>query len=385
MNLVGVSSAQLKRGDILTRPGWLTPTALLDARLRLLSLPDRPLRHNTEVSLHTGSAEVMARVRLLEKEEILPGETSWVQFILEEPLAVVNGDRYVIRSPMDTLGGGIVVEAHPRERHRRFRQETIENLKARGEGKLEETLLAALNAKQPREIAPLLSQSSLAPAAAESAVESLIQQGKVVAAGEGQTALLFTAAGWQQMTANLIALVRDYHRKYPLRLGIPKAEIASKVKLGAHFQDVLLKLSQAGELVEEPTLVRLPSHQIQLSAEQQTRLNAYLSQLNRNPYSPAPDVVLEPDLLNLLIDRGQAVKTAAGVIFSAAAYNTMVERITAQIKQNGKITVAEVRDLFGSSRKYVLAILEHLDEKQITRRVGDDRVLVDKSAGQTGS
>ena len=99
VNLVGLSLAEIKRGQVLTRPGWLTPTNLIDARLRLLVQPERTLRHNTEVSLHTGSAEVIARVRLLEKKEALPGDTTWVQFILDEPLAVVNGDHYIIRSP----------------------------------------------------------------------------------------------------------------------------------------------------------------------------------------------------------------------------------------------------------------------------------------------
>jgi selenocysteine-specific elongation factor len=151
VNLVGVSSGELKRGDILTTPGWLKPTTMLDAKLRLLTELKRPLRHNSEVSLHAGSAEVMARVRLLEKEEVQPGELTWVQFVLDEPLALTNGDHYIIRSPMETLGGGIVVEAHPKERHRRFRPETIENLKVRGEGKIEETILAALRAKQPQQ------------------------------------------------------------------------------------------------------------------------------------------------------------------------------------------------------------------------------------------
>ena len=137
--MVGLSLAEIKRGQVFTRAGWLKPTNLIDARLRLLAQPERPLQHNTEVSLHTGSAEVIAHVRLLEKKEALPSETTWVQFILDEPLAVVNGDHYVIRSPMDTLGGGIIVEAHPKQRHRRFRPETIGNLKARSEGKVEET------------------------------------------------------------------------------------------------------------------------------------------------------------------------------------------------------------------------------------------------------
>jgi selenocysteine-specific elongation factor len=147
--------------------------------------------------LHGGSAEVMARVRVLEKEVVLPGETTYVQFILDEPLAIVNNDHYVIRSPMDTLGGGVVIEAHPQERHRRFKTETIENLKVRGEGKIESTLLAALKAKQPQERALLLAQSNLDPQLAQSTVDTLIENGSIVALGEGKNSLLFTYSAWK--------------------------------------------------------------------------------------------------------------------------------------------------------------------------------------------
>jgi selenocysteine-specific elongation factor len=378
VNLTGVSPADLKRGMVLTRPGWLTPTSLVDAKLRLLEQPDRPLRHNTEVSLHTGSAEVMARVRLLEKEEALPGDITWVQFILEEPLAVANGDHYVIRSPMDTLGGGIIIEAHPRQRHKRFRPETLDNLKARAEGKTEETLLAALKARQPQEKAALLAQSNLAPELAQSAVETLLQQGRVVSVGEGKNLLLYTDTGWKQLADNILSMVKDYHRKFPLRLGIPKAEINSKIKTGGRFPDILQKLLTEGLLVEEGALVRLPDHEIRLTADQRSRMEAYLHQLDRNPYSPSPDMTLEPDLLNLLIDREQVIKTSAGVIFSAAAYGEMTSRVMDHIKKHGKITIGEVRDMFQSSRKYVLALLENMDEKKLTKRVGDDRVVGEK-------
>ncbi len=378
VNLVGLNSSDIKRGQVLTKPGWLTPTLLIDAKLRLLTQPDRPLKHNTEVSLHTGSAEVMARVRVLEKEDIQPGETTYVQFVLDEPLATVNNDRYVIRSPMDTLGGGRVIEAHPAEKHRRFRAETIENLKVRGEGKIEAALLAALKAKQPQERALLLSQSNMEPQLAQSMIDALIENGSIVALGEGKNSLLYTDAAWKQVAENMSAMVRDYHRKYPLRLGIPKAEISSKVKLGAHFLEGLQKLISAGLIVEENALVRLQGYSVNLNREQQARLEAYLKQLNQNPYSPAPEAVLDPDLLNLLIDRGQIVKTAAGVIFSSRAFDDMTSQIMAKIKQNGKITLGEVRDMFQSSRKYTLAILEYLDDKKLTRRVGDDRVAGEK-------
>ena len=134
-------------------------------------------------------------------------------------------------------------------------------------------------------------------------------------------------------------MVRDYHRKFPLRLGMPKAEISSKVKLGTHFTEALQKLFTEGVLVEELALVRLPEHQIKLTKDQQNRMDAYLGQLAQNPYSPAPDVVLEPDLLNLLADRRPGGQDRGRGDLFTQAYNEMVARIMAHIKKNGKITL----------------------------------------------
>jgi selenocysteine-specific elongation factor len=287
---------------------------------------------------------------------------------------MTNNDHYIIRSPMDTLGGGIIIDSHPK-RHPRFRSEIVENLKTRGEGKLEEMLLAALKAKQPQEQAKLLIQSNIAPEIAREALEYLIQQGKIISLGEGDKSLLFTDAVWKQITDDIAAMVQDFHRKYPLRVGIPKAEIGSKLKIGPHFQEALKKLCIDGVLTEESSLVRSPDHLIKLTPLQQTQIGAFLAQLGRNPYSPSTEIVLEPDLLNLLVEKGQIVKTGAGVVFSSEAYNQMLAKVTEQIKRTGKITLAEVRDMFFTSRKYAQALMENLDEKKITRRVGDERVL----------
>ena len=374
VNLVGLSLAEIKRGQVLTTPGWLTPSDLIDAKLQLLAEPARPLQHNTEVSLHTGSAEVSARVRVLEKKEALPGETTWVQFILDEPLAVVNGDHYVIRSPNETLGGGIILDAHPQQRHRRFRPEIIADLQARSEGKVEKTLLTILKSKSPLELDKLVAESGLNQESVLAGLESLQQQGAVVSAGEGKNALLFLESAWQQIVENILGLVRDYHRQFPVRPGIPKAEINNKIKLGKHFQDVLQKLISEGLILEESACIHLPDFQVKILPAQQVQIDAYLKQLNLNPYSPAPDIPIHPDLLNLLIFRGDVTKTSAGVVFSATAFNEMVAKITNHLKKNGKITVAETRDLLGSSRKYVLALLEQMDEMKLTKRVGDERV-----------
>ena len=379
INLVGLSPGDLKRGNVLTKPGWLIPTSLLDARLRLLTDHKSSLKHDTEVSLHTGSADVMARVRLLEKDEVQSGETTWGQFILEEPLAVVNGDHYVIRSPMDTLGGGIILDAHPKQRHRRFQMETIENLKARAEGKSTKALLAILQAAQPLELTKLIAQSNLPQEDAFSAIESLIQEGQLVAVGSGNNSLIFTYSYWQQLIDSILEMVGDYHRKFPLRLGIPKAEISSKIKLGVRFLDILQKLFSSGKLIEENTLVRLPSYQIRLTSAQQSKIESFLHQLNQNPFTPAVEITLEPDLLNLLSEKGLIVRTSAGVVFSASAFSEMTDRVLARIKATGKITLAEARDMFQTSRKYAQALLEYMDEKRLTKRLADDRVLGENS------
>jgi selenocysteine-specific elongation factor len=375
INLVGLSANDLKRGYTLTRPGWLIPTSMIDARLRLLTGPQHPLKNNTEVSFHTGSADVMARVRLLENDEVQPGQTTWVQIVLKEPLVVVNGDHYVIRSTMDTLGGGTIIDAHPEHHLRRSRSETVENLKTRADGKTEGTLIAILKSRQPLGLADLISQSNLSQDVAQSAIDSLTQQGDLVAIGEGKTSLIYTRSAWKSLIDNILEIVGDFHCKFPMRSGIPKAELSSKIKMGANLNSFLQKLFAEGILVEEGALLRLPSHTIKLSPAQQTAIDAFLRQLNRNPFSPTTDIVLEPDLLNLMIERGQVTKTTAGIIFSTSAYVDMTTKILALIKKNGKITLGETRDLFQTSRKYAQALLEYMDEKKLTKRVGDDRIL----------
>ena len=370
-NLTGVATSQLKRGDVLTNPGWLIPTTMLDAKLRLLPYLHRPLRHNATVSFHTGTAEAMAKVRMLEKEELKPGDAGLAQLTLDKPVAVVKDDRFIIRSPMDTLGGGKIIDPHAR-RHRRFRPAIIQSLEAKESGTAQEVIMATLETKQPLEQAALLAQCDLPASEAQPAIEDLIQQEKVV----GISQLLFTRPGWERLVEKAIATVRDYHRRFPARPGMPKVELESKLKLPTHSAaNALQRLFEEGVLTEEKTTVRLPSHQIRLTQAQQAKIDAFLKSLARNPYAPPSDLIPEPDLLNFLIEQGRVVKASDNVVFDASAYDEMVRRVTDYIKEQGKVTLAEVRDLFGTSRKYAQAILEHLDEKKISRRIGDERVL----------
>ena len=374
-NLVGIATSQLKRGDVLTNPGWLAPTTMLNVKLILLSSLHHPLRHNTTVSVHSGTSEVMAKVRLLEKDEMKPGETSWAQLLLAEPVAVIKGDRFIIRSPQDTLGGGEIIEIHTK-RYRRYRPALIQNLENKEKGTTPEILVATLEANQPQEIGTLLLNCGLPASEARPALEALIKEKGIVPVGSGEHRFLYTASGWGNLLEKVKAVVQDYHRKLPTRPGMPRGELSNKLQLSpAAFAPTLHKLLDEGILVEEGAVVRLPSHQIQLSREQQTKVDAYLQSLSRNPYAPPSDLMPEPDLLNLLIKQRRVVKVSDSVVFSASAYDEMVRKIVAHIKVHGKITLAETRDLFNTSRKYAQALLEHLDQEKVTRRVGDERVL----------
>jgi len=374
-NLVSVATSQLQRGDVLTKPGWLAPTLMITAKFRLLPYLHRPLRHNAAVSFHTGASEVMARVRLLEKEELKPGEATWAQLTLAHPVAVIKGDRFIIRSPKDTLGGGYIVDPHAARQHR-FRPAIIQSLEARDKGTAQEALVATLEAKQPLELRALLAQCGLPASEAQSAIEHLIKEESMVRIGAGEHGLLFTKSGWERWAQKAVAMVQAYHRKFPARPGMPKGELSGKLKLATHSSaGALERLFQEGLLVEAGAVVRLPSHTIQLTPAQQAQIDAFLDSLARSPYAPPTDFIPEPDLLNLLIEQRRVVKVSNSVVFAASAYDEMVQRIVARIKAQGKVTLSEVRDLFQTSRKYAQPLLEHLDAKKITRREGDERVL----------
>jgi len=373
-NLVGVTTSQLQRGDVVTKPGWLTPTKMLTVKLNLIPYLQRPLRHGVTVSFHTGAAEMMAKVRLLDEDEIQPGKSAWAQLLLDRPVAAIKGDYFIIRSPMETLGGGNIVDSHTR-RLRRFRPAVIQNLKAREEGTAEEIVLALLETKQPLELSALANQCNLPAEEAKSVIESLIQQGQIVGMGEGAHRLLFTTAGWSRLTEKVVAALEEYHRRFPARSGMPKVELGSRLKLGNYASAALEKLISQSVIVVDSGHVRLPTHAIRLTPEQQAKIDAFLNSLARSLYSPPGELIPEPDLLSLLIEQGRVVKVSESVVYSVSAYNEMVTKVTAYLKANGKVSLAEVRDMFQTSRKYAQALLEHLDGLKITRRVGDERVL----------
>jgi len=375
-NLASVPAEELERGMVITAPGWLKPTRFVDVRLRAIRELPRPITHNMSITFHTGASETAGKVRLLDREKLEAGESGWAQLKLNRPVAVAKGDLFIIRSTLGTLGGGEVVDTRPKK-HRRFQPAVIRSLEIRGGGTPEDALLAMLEASGPCELERAMLECHISEAEARKALKSLIESGRVIAVGpEGPRQFLLHQASWNKLVEQVEKLVASYHSQFPLRRRMPKEELKSRLRTSPqHLDDLLQELIAKGILMEEGAGVRLPSHQVRLSPKQQAEVEAFLAALAQSPYSPPTNLSLDPELLNLLLEEGKVVKVSEEVVFSAVAYEEMVKRIVEHLKSYGKITVAEVRDLFQTSRKYAVALMEYLDEQRITRRVGNERVL----------
>ena len=391
VNLVGLNTDQLQRGDILTTPGWLKTSKLVDTRLRLLDSAPRPLRHNVEVEFYSGSAEIIARTRLLSDQMIDPAQEGWVQFRLAQPTALVRGDRFIIRqpSPSLTIGGGMVVDPNPQRRHRRFRPAVIERLEALSGGTPQEILIQSLEGMRPRQVRELLKDSGLVEDVAKETLRELLAQSQVLALGAVditsrqalvESQYLMSSSGWEELEKRIHAFLSDYHARYPLRSGMPREELKSRLNLPTRiFNAVVEHALTQGTITEEEGLMKLPVHEVKFSPEHQRQIDELLARFARDPYSTPSvadcEAAIGPGLLNVLLEQGRLIRVSENVLFLADTYAQMVARVVSHIESEGSITVAQVRDMFQASRKYALALMEHLDERRITKRVGDERIL----------
>ncbi len=384
VNLAGLAVEQLERGDVLTTPGWLAPTRLLDVRLRLVADSPVPLEQNDEVDFFLGSAETTARATLLDRERIEPGQEGWVQLRFPAPVVAVKGDRFIVRrpSPSLTIGGGVVVDAHPR-RHRRFRPDVIAHLETLASGAPSELVLQAL-AGEPVEVRALLRKVALPEPVALEGLGELIRSGEALALRRGAVdgALgpadyVAAAADVERLLTRMATLLADYHRRNPLRRGMPKEEVRSRLALPARaFEELVARATETGQVASDGETLRLPTHRITFTPAQQAKVDRYLAALRAEPYSPpAPtEFGLEPEVVIALAETGDVVRIDESVVFDRAAYAEIERQVLELIDRQGSLTLAQFRDHFGTSRKYAQAVLEHLDQRRVTRRVGDERV-----------
>jgi len=387
INISGVDMDALQRGQVVAYPETISATRRMDVQFRLLPDVEHPLLHNTEVKLFIGSAEKIARVRLIGAEELQPGQSGWLQLEMPEPVVAVRSDRYILRrpSPGETLGGGVVLDAHPKRRYKRFAESVLKRLKALAEGTPEEILQQALLIAGAAPYVQVEKAANLQAEAAKKAAEALLAAGLMVSLeGNGQPlqgkSWVAARPYWEQQFTTFIESLGEYHKKFPLRLGMPTEEMKSRMKIPPQVFSALLVHLAAGDAVRvEGAQVRLSRHAVTFSPQQQARVDALLVKFAQSPFSPPTikeaQADVGEDLYQAMVSLGMLLPVSHEVVFRQEDYLQAVADVQALAGQYDTFTLAQARDHWQTTRRYVQDLLEYMDREGITRRVGDGRKL----------
>jgi selenocysteine-specific elongation factor len=376
LNLAGIEHIEITRGDVVSPPSRIRPTHKFDARARVLESSSVPLLHGAEVMLHVGTAERTAKVSVLADGGIDPGREGWIEIRTGEAVVAMPGQRFILRlpSPARTVAGGEVVDIAPR--HRRGDKTAVERLDRMLSGSTEDLLLAALAAPKPRTASDITFISGRSESLIRESLKSLADSREAVQLGNW----FLSWDAWVALGQRVQALVETFHRNFPLRPGIPREELRSKIGWApGPWQAALPVLESAGVVRAEGKTVALPAFQNMIG--QESVALAVLEALRSQPYSPPTRKEIElasgatRDLFAALSREERIVRLDDDIYLDRASFDEMAVATLSQIRQSGAITVSELRDRFGSSRKYALAFLELLDSRGITRREGDRRVL----------
>jgi len=383
VNLTGVDKSELGRGMVLVRPGAIAPLSVIGLRLAVLPSASSPLAHDEAVKVHIGTAEVMGRVSVLEGDAIAPGEERWAQLRLASPVVAVSGDRLVVRrpSPPETLGGGAVADISG-ERFRR-RADALSVLEKRAAPTPAARLLAVLDV--PRTAGEAADRAGLDDAQRDSAVAEVVSSGAAIPLADA----LLSREAYEAIATRVERTLAMGHRRTPLRQGVPKEEVrgalglldATPARGGKRAAALLQRLVADGRIAERGTALALPGHRPMLTTEQEEAWAHARAALAKQPLQPpgATDLAtgygIDGELLAALADRGDVVRMGEAV-FLPDAVKAFGDAVVNELESAHRVTVARARDLTGSSRKHVLPLLQFLDDHGLTRRIGDDRVLV---------
>jgi selenocysteine-specific elongation factor len=377
-NLSGVEVDQIQRGDVLVHPGTDAPTSVVDVSFRVLPQQAFAIRHNSSAKFFAGSANRMARIRVLSEQPLRSGEAGWLQLVLEAPVVVRRGDRFILRrpSPGTTLGGGQVANPHPTRFHKRVDPSVIEGLNRALSEDPEDVLLAFIGEDGPSRVAAARESLGLDGVAVDAALDRLEQKGKLVifsGAAPSSERWAVGAQRWSTTAQRAVELVGEYHQRHPLRSGMPLEELRGQLAGGA--TELVGEMLNRGMLRQAGGRISLPVFAVRLSQTEVEQVSRLLERFASEPYGPpgwnvCRETVGE-EVLASLLENGDLVRVSETVLLSREAYSQMTDWVGERLGETGKVTVGEVRDRFASSRKYALALLEHLDQIGVTARDGD--------------
>ena len=391
INLAGVDTDEVERGDVLATDESLVTTEFLDARLELLEFAPLVLQHGDRIRLHLGAKEVLGRVYLLDQDELYPGQDGLVQFRLEDTIVANFKERFILRrySPMTTIGGGEILEPHP-SRHGRNDSAVISALKIKEDGSSEERIELALKQAdtKPLTIEELVTKTSLAKEEIKDSLQTLLAAQEVVELNAGQQSRWIDQGHYLDLKEQVLEQLTAYHQEYHLRLGIPKEELRTKlsIDLDTNEYDLLLdELKSENKIKEEQAKISLADFAVELDQREAEIKASILAKFKENKFRP-PELSeltseydqesLAREICNLLITKGELVKIKQDLYFLKEAVTEAKEKLFEYLEANGQIDLGEFRDLLDSSRKYALPLLEHFDHLASIQREDNIRVLV---------
>ena len=388
INLQGIEKATVNRGDVVASALGLYSTFLLDLQVRLLKSAQRPLKHRSQIRFHSGTSEILGRLLLLEGEEIKPGETGFCQLRLTDRVALLPGDLAVIRSysPVQTIGGAEVLNVLP-AKHKRLNPEVIEQLWILKSGTDSEkvalqVLLAGTNGVSRQKLGQVL---PLPPKKLDDLLKELLSQ-KVLTQWDKENKIIIHQLELAKLSKAATQELEGYHRANPLKPGLPKEELKSRLPQIRETKLFNFLLNQLGEqkiLVQEKELVRLSGHKVLLKEDQQAVQNSleevYLKSGLQPPYFK--ELVEQfpkgqpREVLELMVKEGKLVKVKEDLYFHKQAIDGLKKRLIQWLKEKGEITTPEFKEMTQTSRKYTIPLLEYFDALQVTLRVEDKRLL----------
>ncbi len=388
VNLSGVDVEDIQRGNVLAQPGIYSPTDLLDVRFSMITDANGHLKHNDEVKLFCGTAQSIARVRLIKKQKVNPGENAWLQLELKDPIVAARSDHYILRrpSPAETIGGGVVLDPHPDASYKRFSENVYSHFEMLETGTLKDRILELLNSGQAIQVRELTGSLGVDAKQLVDELENLLGNEIIVINSPenhlSTNSLLSARGNWENNVEKIMNVIRDYHIRFPLRVGISKNELKEILNMETDRLNKFIEgMSIRGLIYQSSGLISLPGHQIELTDEDLNKIDKVKNAFLAEPYSPPSLAELKqsfnPDLIDTMIANHLLVQTSDDIAFRKEEFDEMARKLVGIIHDQGGITLSRFRDTFKTSRKYALSFLEYLDKRGVTSFDGEKRIIRD--------
>jgi len=390
LNLHGIDKFSIKRGEVITSPGTIAPTSLIDVYLEHLSSAPKPLKNRTKVKFHTGTSEIVANVIFFDRDKLPPGEAAFARLKMETPAITMHKDRFIIRSysPVYTIGGGEVLDSYPTKR-KRFFKEILANLEVFQDGNRKDIIKTHVynSGFKGLSVQELQMRIDISPSILSTLLEGLMTNRELIQF-DRDTIKVVHQGIYDNLKEMMIDQIKEYHMAYPMKEGISKEELKTKLPKnvnGKLFNKAIVELTKSNKIAGVKDKFRLSDYSISLKESQKEIQERIVDVYSKEKLSPptykelvdrlAANASEVKAVLDMLVEKGTLVKIKEEFYFDSDAVARLKEDLVAFLRENKEVTISQFKDITKSSRKYSTPLIEYFDKIRVTIRVGDKRIL----------